>query len=132
MNQPIPAIIDDIGAYATYELIKFVQNMKLDSHIPMPSEWAAENRVIPSGQSEAWGKINHDLAPHLVEIQDCFHPDSGIKVVTIMKSTQSLATTTLENVIGHSIKYKLHNILYIISSKNIAKIRRYHTDSRRI
>lgn len=89
----------------------------------MPSEWAAENRFLPEGVSNRPGKINHAIAPHMVEIQDCFHPDSGIKLVTVMKSTQSLATTTIENVIGWAIKNKLHNILYIISSKNIAKMR---------
>ena len=89
----------------------------------MPSAWAAESRFLPEGVSNRPGKIKHDIAPHLIEIQDCFHPDSGIKCVTVMKSTQSLVTTTIENVIGWAIKNRLHNILYIISSKNIAKMR---------
>ena len=103
--------------------IRDFKRSKIDAFIPLPSEWAAENRWLPEGTSEFPGLINHSIAPHMVEIQDCFHPDSGIQQVTIMKSTQSLATTTLENVMGHSIKYKLNNILYIISSKNIAGIR---------
>jgi phage terminase large subunit GpA-like protein len=112
-----------IRPHATRELIKYIKKWKIDSYIPMPSEWAGENRYIPSGQSEYPGLIDHSIAPHMIEIQDCFHPDSGIKQVSIMKSTQSLATTTLENVMGHAIKYKLHNILYIISSLKIAKVR---------
>jgi phage terminase large subunit GpA-like protein len=89
----------------------------------MPSEWAADNRYLPQGVSNYPGQINHDIAPHMIEIQDCFHPDSGIKSVSVMKSTQSLATTTIENVIGWAIRHKLHNILYIISSKGMAKMR---------
>jgi phage terminase large subunit GpA-like protein len=40
-----------------------------------------------------------------------------------MKSTQSGATTGIENAIGHSIKYSLHNILYVISDLDMAKLR---------
>ena len=40
-----------------------------------------------------------------------------------MKSTQSLATTTIEHVIGWAIEHGLHNILYIISSLSMAKQR---------
>jgi phage terminase large subunit GpA-like protein len=108
---------------ALHELEKYISTWKTDFHIPLISEWAAENRYLPAGTTEYPGLIDHTIAPHLVEIQDCLHPDSGISQVTIMKSTQSLATTAIENSIGHSIRYKLHNILNIISSKNIAGIR---------
>lgn len=116
-------IIDDITSFAILEIIKYAQSWKTDSFIPLISTWAEENRWLPSGQTELPGKIDHSVAPHMVEIQDCFHPDSGIQQVSLMKSTQSLATTAIENVIGHSIKYGLHNILYIISTKNIGRIR---------
>ncbi|NCA81015.1 MAG: hypothetical protein EOM76_12735, partial [Sphingobacteriia bacterium] len=69
------------------------------------------------------GKIDHSIAPHMVEICDCAHPDSGIIQTSIMKSTQSLATTTIEHVIGWAIDHGLHNILYIISSLSMAKQR---------
>lgn len=116
-------IYSDIYKHSSANLNRYISGWKTSAYIPMPSEWAHENRYLPAGTTEFPGKIDHAIAPHMVEIQDCFHPDSGISQVSIMKSTQSLATTTLENVIGHSIKYKLHNILYIISSKNIAGIR---------
>ncbi len=116
-------ISPDIDIHASAEIIRHIKAWKTSAYIPLPSEWAAENRYLPAGTTEFPGYVDHSIAPHMVEIQDCFHPDSGIKCVSIMKSTQSLATTTLENVIGHSIKYKLHNILYIISSRNIAKVR---------
>lgn len=117
------SLLNEISHDALLELHDFVHGFKTSAFIPLPSEWAAENRYLPPGTTEFPGLIDHSVAPHMVEIQDAFHPDSGIKQGSIMKGTQSLATTALENVIGHSIKYKLHNILYIISSKNIAGIR---------
>jgi len=122
----MPEIINiknEVGTFAVDEILKFIERWKTDAHIPLISEWAEQNRYMPVGQTELPGKIDHSIAPHLIEIQDNFHPDSGIKQTTIMKGTQSLLTTTLENVMGHSIRYKLHNILFIISSKAIAKIR---------
>lgn len=117
------SLLNQISFESLFEIRNFIKGFKTDAYIPMPSKWAAENRYLPPGTTEYPGLVDHSVAPHLVEIQDCFHPDSGIIVVTIMKGTQALATTAIENVIGHSIKYKLHNILYIISSKNIAGIR---------
>jgi phage terminase large subunit GpA-like protein len=116
-------IVQDIDENARRTIIKAIRLWKLSAYIEQPSEWAAANRYLPQGVSNLPGKINHEIAPHMVEIQDCFHPDTGIKSVSIMKSTQSLATTTIENVIGWAIKNKLHNILYIISSKGMAKMR---------
>lgn len=115
--------LPDIDANARAEIIRYVRAWKTSAYIPMPSEWATENRYLPAGTTEFPGMVDHSIAPHLVEIQDCFHPDSGIKSISVMKGTQALVTTAIENVMGHSIKYKLHNILYIISSRNIAKVR---------
>lgn len=116
-------IIDDITGHAIVEIIKYIKGWKTDSFIPLISTWAEENRWLPPGQTELPGQIDHTIAPHLVEIQDCFHPDSGIQQVSVMKGTQALITTAIENAIGHSIKYGLHNILYIISTKNIGRVR---------
>ena len=79
---------------------------------------------LSSARGNRWpGKIDHSIAPHMVEICDCAHPDSEIIQTSIMKSTQSLATTTIEHVIGWAIEHGLHNILYIISSLSMAKQR---------
>lgn len=115
--------MSDIDALARDEIIRTIKRWKTTAATEMPSEWAAANRYLPEGVSNRPGKIDHAIAPHMVEIMDCFHPYSGVKLVSVMKSTQSLATTTIESVIGWAIKNKLHNILYIISSKNIAKMR---------
>lgn len=123
MNDNYDSLLIELNEITIPVLTKIVKAWKTNSYIEMPSEWAAKNRYLPPGVTEYPGYIDHSIAPHLVEIQDCFHPDSDIKQVTVMKGTQSLATTTIENAIGHSIRYKLHNILYIISNKNIAGIR---------
>lgn len=115
--------LPDIDSHARAELIRYIRAWKTSAYIPMISQWATEDRYLPAGTTEFPGMVDHSIAPHLVEIQDNFHPDSGIKSVSVMKGTQALVTTAIENVIGHSIKYKLHNILYIISSRNIAKVR---------
>ena len=105
------------------KLIRHIKSWRTDSYIPLVSEWAAENRYLPPGTTEWPGLVDHTIAPHLVEIQDSCHPLSGIQSVTIMKGTQALCTSAIESVIGHSIKYKLHNIIYIISTQSMAKMR---------
>jgi phage terminase large subunit GpA-like protein len=117
---PLLAEIDEL---ARAEIIREIEKWKLSAGIELPSVWAEENRYLPQGVSNLPGKINHAIAPHMVEICDNFHPHSGIQCTTVMKSTQSLATTTIEHVIGWAIKNKLHNILYVISSKGMAKMR---------
>ncbi|MDR1390655.1 MAG: phage terminase large subunit family protein [Treponema sp.] len=64
-----------------------------------------------------------DFMPYLLEIQDNLHPDSPVRITSIMKSTQSGATTAIENMMGITIKYGLHNILYVISDIEMAKLR---------
>lgn len=113
----------EIDIKARDQIIRYIKTWKLSSYLELPSEWAAEYRTLPQGVSARPGKIDHSIAPHMIEICDSAHPDSGIKIISIMKSTQSLATTTVEHVIGWAIKNKLHNILYIISTKGMAKMR---------
>lgn len=99
-------------------------NLNIETDICLPSEWASQYRYINEGLSNRFGYVDHSVAPHLVEIMDCFHPYSGISQVFIMKSTQSLVTTSVaENVIGWAIKHSLHNILYLISTAKMGKIR---------
>lgn len=117
------ALIQSVTVTAIDDLIKRIKKWKLDALIELPSHWAETSRYLPAGTTEFPGLVDWSIAPHLREIVDCAHPDSGIRYVTCMKSTQSLFTTTVESAIGWAIKHGLHNILTIISSKNIAKIR---------
>jgi phage terminase large subunit GpA-like protein len=87
------------------------------------TEWAERSRLLPAGSTERPGLWDGSFAPYTVEIQENLHPDSGIRVTSILKSTQALITTAVENGIGHSIAHGLHNILYIISDMDMAKAR---------
>ena len=104
-------------------IINFIQKIKTDPRIPAVTEWASLNRFLPSGTTEHPGFYDPRYAPYTVEIQECMHPDNPTRIMSILKSTQSLGTTTLENAIGHSIRYGLHNILYVISDLDMAKMR---------
>lgn len=92
--------------------------------VPLFSKWAAENRYIPEGVSDWYGYFDPENTPHLIEILDRLHPDDKCKVVIVLKSVQSFLTTTVaENAIGAYIRYRLGSILFVTSTKNIAKIR---------
>ncbi|MDR3341815.1 MAG: phage terminase large subunit family protein [Treponema sp.] len=86
-------------------------------------DWATGNRYLPAGSTERPGMWRPDFMPYLIEIQENLHPDSPVRITTVIKSTQSGVTTGVENAIGHSIKYGLHNILYVISDLDMAKLR---------
>jgi phage terminase large subunit GpA-like protein len=108
----------------TYKtMIDCLKTFNLDYKIPSITAWAESNRYLPEGSTDRPGKWEGDFIPYAIEIQENLHPDSQSRIISIIKSTQSLCTTTIENAIGHSIQYGLHNILYIISDMEMAKIR---------
>jgi phage terminase large subunit GpA-like protein len=114
-----PAVLRN--TYLTF--IEFLKALRIEGEIPSVTAWAEENRYLPPGSTERPGMWEAAFAPYTVEIQDAMHPDSPVRIAAILKSTQSLMTTTAENVIGHSIKYALHNIMYVISDQSLAAIR---------
>jgi phage terminase large subunit GpA-like protein len=103
--------------------IEFMTALKIEYTTPSITEWAEANRYLPPGSTERPGMWDGGLVPYAVEIQECMHPDSPVRIASVLKSVQSLMTTTAENVIGHSIRYGLHNILYVISDRSLAAIR---------
>jgi phage terminase large subunit GpA-like protein len=107
----------------TATFLEFLNTLRIESSTPSITEWAEANRYLPPGSTERPGMWDARFAPYAVEIQDAMHPDNPARVAAILKSAQSLITTTAENVIGHSIKYGLHNIMYIISDQSLAAIR---------
>jgi phage terminase large subunit GpA-like protein len=107
----------------TIAFIEFLTSLKIDYSTPSITEWACANRYLPPGSTEHPGMWDAEFVPFAIEIQDCSHPDNPVRITSILKSTQSLMTTTAENVIGHSIRYGLHNILYVISDRSLASIR---------
>jgi phage terminase large subunit GpA-like protein len=107
----------------TKTFIEYLLSFKVEYSTPSITEWAETARYLPPGSTERPGMWAADFVPYAVEIQECMHPDSDVRTASILKSTQSLITTTAENVIGHSIRYGLHNILYVISDLSLGAIR---------
>ena len=105
------------------QIISLSRALKIDPALPTVTEWAAANRYLPAGSTERPGLWQPDFMPYLLEIQENMHPDSPVRIMTVMKSTQSGATTAIENYIGQTIQYGLHNILYVISDLDMAKMR---------
>jgi len=113
-----------VNKKARYE-IKKSSNKLLDEDpiIPPITTWAEEKRYLPTGSTVRPGMWKASFVPYAQEIQEMLHPYNPARIVSIIKSTQSLLTTTIENTIGHSIRYGLHNILYTISDIEVAKMR---------
>lgn len=120
--------LKEAQAIYTKKQIEFVlrrfKRLPVNAFIDKMSEWAVENRYLPPGVSEYYGPFEKTTAPHMIEPLDRLHPDDSITHLAIMKSVQSTATTSIaENGIGAWIKNKIGSILYLTSSKGIAKIR---------
>lgn len=104
--------------------LQFLDALSEEIYIPSFSEWAEENRYIPPGVSDYYGKFDMSIAPHLEEPLNRLHPDDPCTHVAMMKSVQSANTTTIaENAMGAYIRYKLGSILFLTSSKGIGSIR---------
>ena len=114
-----PAVVKNTDA----AFIEFLKTLRIESETPPITAWARENRYLPPGSTERPGMWDPGFVPYAVEIQEAMHPDSPVRIAAILKSAQALITVTAENVIGHSIKYGLHNIMYVISDQSLAAIR---------
>jgi phage terminase large subunit GpA-like protein len=101
----------------------WLKTLRIDPELPPIAGWAKENRYLPEGTTERPGYFSPDFCSYTLEIQENFHPDSPVRITSTLKGTQSLMTTAHENVIGHSVNYLLHNILYVISTKSMAGMR---------
>lgn len=98
--------------------------MPVEVVIPRFSDWAEEYRYIPPGVSDYYGQFDAMTAPHLIEPLNRLHPDDPCTHVAMMKSVQSMNTTTIaENAIGAYIKHKLGNILCLMPTKEAGAIR---------
>lgn len=104
--------------------LNMIDNLTEHLHVPMPSQWAEDNRYIPPGVSDRYGPFDPEEVPHLIQPLNDLHPDSPYTHITNIKSVQSANTTTLaENGIGFYIKYKLGNILYLTTTKGSGAVR---------
>ncbi|MCP4393489.1 MAG: hypothetical protein GY804_04375 [Alphaproteobacteria bacterium] len=104
--------------------LEFLDSLPTEINIPLPSEWAEQNRILPAGSSEYYGPFDPSLVPHLIQPMNDCHPDSPYTHISNIKSVQSANTVTLaENVLGFFIKYKLGSTLFLTSTKTMAGIR---------
>lgn len=95
-----------------------------DSFIPLPSEWAQDNRYLPSSVSENYGKWNRRKVKHIADILDEVHPDRIATHIAVLKSVQSGLTVSLgENAMGFFTKYRLGSVAFFTSTKNVGKAR---------
>jgi len=102
----------------------YLDSLPLSISVPLISEWAEENRVLPPDPQGYSGKWLASMVPHLVQpLNDC-HPDQPYTHITNIKSVQSANTVSLaENVLGFWIKYKIGSTLFLTSTKNMANVR---------
>jgi phage terminase large subunit GpA-like protein len=104
-------------------VLGWLDRIRIEPDLPSITGWAESSRYLPKGTTERPGMFSPRFCSYVLEIQENFHPDSPFRIVSTLKGTQSLMTTAHENVIGHSVKYGLHNILYVISTKSMAGMR---------
>lgn len=101
-----------------------ISSLKDTAFIPLPSDWASNNRYLPSTVSENYGKWDKNKVKPHADILDYIHPDNPVTHITVMKSVQSGLTVSLgENAMGYFTKYRLGSVAYFTSTKNVGKAR---------
>ena len=129
-------LTQDLYQNSQYEIIELIQQNQMDYalerisalpeeyYVQMFSDWAQDNRYIPEGISDFPGPFDKEFAPHWNEVLDRLHPDDPVRIISVIKSVQSMFTTTVcENGMGAFIRNKLGSILYLTSTKTIASVR---------
>lgn len=95
-----------------------------DAFIPLPSEWAADNRYLPSSVTENYGFWDFTKIKHIADILDCVHPDNIATHIAVIKSVQSGLTVSFgENAMGFFTKYRLGSTAFFTSTKDVGKTR---------
>ena len=61
------------------------------------SEWANRYRQLPREAAAEYGKYRVERTPYIKEIMDCLSPQSPVKEVTYVKSTQIGGTDGIAN-----------------------------------
>ena len=88
-------------------------------------EYLEQNRYIPPQVSkEHAGYFSIQKVPHCREILEALDPEHPATHIACMKSVQTgLTTSVAEGAIAYYIYYRLGSVLYLTSSRNVAKIR---------
>ena len=85
-----------------------------------PSQWAEEKRVLGSASNDP-GPWRNSRTPYLVEIMDCFQPNSPVQTVVFMKGSQIGATEAGFNVLGFYIDRAPCTIMYVMPTEGTVK-----------
>ena len=70
----------------------------------LPSQWAADHRILPEGLTAMPGPFRWDVTPYWREVLDCLAPTSAVREVYVRKGAQvGYTVAVLENFIGYII-----------------------------
>jgi len=87
------------------------------------SEWAEQNRYLPSELTSKPGFWDNSYTPYMIEIMNCLSVNSTVRKVAVMKAIQIAATTAIiENDIGYTIDHDPCGIMYISADKELTKL----------
>ena len=84
------------------------------------SQWADQNRIIPSGTSNQPGRWKTEKTPYLKGIMDAFS-DDRIEEIVFIKSTQVGGTEAILNIIGYIIDQDPASTLVVYPSEVLAE-----------
>jgi phage terminase large subunit GpA-like protein len=88
----------------------------------LPSEWAANNRILTSDVTAFPGKASLDRFPYWKEPLDLLSPDDPTHIITIMGGAQiGKSTNFIESGIGYLIKNHPGNIVLTSADKEMTK-----------
>ena len=86
------------------------------------SEWAEQNRYLPTELTPMPGYWDNSVAPYLVEPMDCMSVSSPVRKVAVMKGAQICATTGLiENPLGYAIEEAPSGVMYVSADKGLTE-----------
>ena len=84
-------------------------------------EFNQANRYLPAGVTPRPGFIRYSLFPFLIEVMECFNPDSPVREVNFKKGVQVGYTTLLESVLLYYIAHvKSQACMFITADKELA------------
>lgn len=89
-----------------------------------PSQFAEQNRYLPSSVTPFPGYLDFSVNPYMREIVDCFDIESPVREVNLRKGVQITYTTALESVMLYYMAHvKTVPMMYVTADAELAKAR---------
>src|SRR3990172_12708954 len=98
----------------------FREGLKPDPLLTV-SQWANENRCLPSSSSPEPGRWRTSRTPYLKEIMDCLSPSSPVTEIAFMKGAQVGGSECGNNFIGYIIDQAPGPVMLVEPTVEIAK-----------